>query len=81
MPSLAVEFQKLQIQGAIQDSLNDAYVFNLAEEQTDDSEKQILDQILTQFEPEQEAKTDEENEIVKSVSVSEAIAVINQLHQ
>ena len=71
----------MQIQGAIQDSLDEAYVFSPAEEQIDDSEKQILDQILTQFKPEQEAETDEKDEIVKSVSVGEAIAAIDQLHQ
>ena len=66
----------MQIQGAIQDSLDEAYVLNF-----DDSEEPILDQILTQFEQEREAETEEKNEVVKSVSVSEAIAAIDQLHQ
>ena len=81
MLSLAVKFKQLQIQGAIQGSLDEAYVFNPIKEQMDDFEEQILNQILTQFEPEQEAETNEEDKVVKLVSVIEAIAAIDQLHQ
>ena len=44
-------------------------------------EEEILDQILACFDPEQEAETDVEEDIVKPVSIGKAVAAVDQLHR